>query len=165
MAKLQSGRGRFQHTNEIRLEDPLDQMPWWNASSKVQPAMQSVERNCQLPKCLDFVYATTAFKLVTTVWKNKCPKTAPRRIHTSQFWLPYRCSGSRRMESISHQPSSGRVSSLIPRNRDHHLSLKISNQNGIIPPPIPHLLGIFWRLLLPVMKRSFMAEFDLWVND
>ena len=46
-----------------------------------------------------------------TVWKNTCPKTAPRRIHTSQFWLPYRCSGLK--EDGKH------LSSTLFSTRDH----------------------------------------------
>ena len=45
MAQLQAVAAVFQDTNEIRLEDPLDQTPKVE-TSKVQPARHEFERNC-----------------------------------------------------------------------------------------------------------------------
>ena len=49
MAQLQAVAAVFQDTNEIRLEDPLDQTPKVE-TSKVQPARHEIERNCHVEK-------------------------------------------------------------------------------------------------------------------
>jgi len=60
-----------------------------------------------LPKCLDFVYATTAFKPVTLRYeKTNAQKQLPVESTHLNFDFLIAVLDSRRMESISHQPSS-----------------------------------------------------------